>query len=855
MKKPGLLILILVFFVFCSEKQNADYRNEQLEVKFSGEAQVEIGNHFVGLEFHHSFFSPSRISFFYPTANSIDLSKGYWERDQSQVLFFGLKTDKNVGEWIGLEPSELHLTPYSAVFERKEDKKEISVTYDFCKTRPAFVLKVNIKNKDSKPVDYELYTHLETSVKTCHSYKLIDSGWTEYLETGSCLFTNYEKTETQNTSLFVVNAGDLPFTYFTKSKSLGLPFSAENKWIKGDMNFSPEIINRNNQERPASAYIYRKKVNPGESLEVIQIIGSCKLNERFETANYLKENYQTETEEFKKYVLEKSFYSGELKTGDNVLDHSVHWSKAIVAVNRHYLNGYIVPMPCPAEYNFYFTHDVLLTDLSAVYFDIDRVRDDLEFIFSLANENNVIPHAYYWKDDKYVTEFAGSDNWNNFWFVIVSASYYRHSGDRYILEKLFPLIQKCIEQTLLNKQDDDLIWAYRPDWWDIGRNFGPRAYMNILMIKALKEFVFISTILNKNMDKLADYEKLCNSIIRSLNDKLWSDRFQYLMNFCENGKIDPHYYIGSLLAAHYQIIDNNRILQLINTAKEKLLDENLGIYNAFPMDFHELIDFYRFSGNEAGNQFYYMNGGIWSHGNAWYALALISAGKNNEAADFIKRIMSVKGIMDSPNGQPAMYEYRITNKNDPSIYGKVDKPQFMWAGGWYLYCLYQLLGLRENEWNISLEPYMLNGQKNSKFSLAVNGNTAEVNIAGSGEHIKSIRYDGKIFPSMVIPVEIDDISLIEIEKGNPEIPYLKSGNFILNSADFDKRIKSLELKLKSFTGHENILNIISPSEPASILLNGNELKENYDIKQDNDVFNISIRISQKQNIDIVLLRF
>ena len=41
-------------------------------------------------------------------------------------------------------------------------------------------------------------------------------------------------------------------------------------------------------------------------------------------------------------------------------------------------------MPCPAEYNFFFTHDVLLTDLAAINFDPERVRRDLLYIMSLA---------------------------------------------------------------------------------------------------------------------------------------------------------------------------------------------------------------------------------------------------------------------------------------------------------------------------------------------------------------------------------------------------------------------------------------------------------------------------------------
>ena len=104
------------------------------------------------------------------------------------------------------------------------------------------------------------------------------------------------------------------------------------------------------------------------------------------------------------------------------------WARAILAANAHYLDGVIVPMPCPAEYNFYFTHDVLLTNLAAVNFDPERVRQDLLYIMSLS-EGNVIPHAYYWRDDGYKTEVCTPDDWNHLWFILLNGSYLRHTAD------------------------------------------------------------------------------------------------------------------------------------------------------------------------------------------------------------------------------------------------------------------------------------------------------------------------------------------------------------------------------------------------------------------------------------------
>jgi glycogen debranching enzyme len=49
------------------------------------------------------------------------------------------------------------------------------------------------------------------------------------------------------------------------------------------------------------------------------------------------------------------------------------------------------------------------------------------------------------------------------------------------------------------------------------------------------------------------------------------------------------------------------------------------------MDLYLLIDYMKFAGNGAGDPYHYANGGIWPHGNACYALALINNGLNKDA--------------------------------------------------------------------------------------------------------------------------------------------------------------------------------------------------------------------------------
>ncbi len=261
----------------------------------------------------------------------------------------------------------------------------------------------------------------------------------------------------------------------------------------------------------------------------------------------------------------------EIFTGNYDIDFTSRWSKAVLTTNAHYLNGQIVPMPAQAEYNFYFTHDALLTDLAAVNFDLNRVKNDFKFIISLADTDKTIPHAYYWKDTAYKTEFAGTENWNHFWFTLVCARYLRHSGDIKFLNQLYPYIQKSINTAMKNKGADDLMWSFRPDWWDIGNNFGPRAYMTILAIRALREFNYISTLLQKDLNGIKLNDDLANRMNRKLVDTLWDNKLNYLISYFEDGTEDEHIYMGSLLASHFNLLDTDKNIKLITNSKRKII--------------------------------------------------------------------------------------------------------------------------------------------------------------------------------------------------------------------------------------------------------------------------------------------
>lgn len=849
------IVFALLFLFSCSGQMNDHVQHESLRVTFGGDhAQIEVGGPYAGIEMHRSAPALNRVSFFYPVANSIDLSADYWKREQFRVMGLGLKVGKSPRRWIGVEPFDCQLTPYRVRFVRADSGFTLTIDYRFCKEISAFVASFEIKNTGSRSEPFELYTHLELSLRTCHSYKLKDKAWTEFDREGDAIYANFNDPETGSAQIFVANAGLEPVSFTSRADHAISPECEHNHWMLGESELPGSIIGSEELERPLAAYVYRQDLNPGQSMQVVQLIGSVRQGEGRQTVRTLLDTYQDDVRAYERIVLEKAYKNGHLKTGDPILDHSVHWSKAILAANAHYLDNAVVPMPCQAQYNFYFTHDVLLTDLAAVFFDMERVKKDLEFIISHADDRLTIPHAYYWRDDRYVTEWALNDNWNHFWFTLVSARYLRHSHDRDFLEKLYPYIQRSLKLALENKGKDDLMWAFRPDWWDIGSSYGQRSYMTILMIRSLRAFNYIASALKKDPIPIQENEALAKRMQAKLTGVLWDDDLNYLINTYEGGVKDSHHYIGSMLAAHFHLLDKHREDDLVQTASRTLLDEKLGIYNVFPMDFHTLIDFLKLNGNEAGDPYVYMNGGIWPHGNAIYALALIANGRQPDANRFIKQVMSIEGIINSPNGQPAMYEYRNGNPGDPAIYGRVDKPQFLWAGSWYLYSLYYLQGMRENVWNLSFDPWLAEGQASSSFTVLINGNPVSVNVHGCGEIVERITYDGKTMPTVVVPDGFTGKS-INICMGIPKMPCVISAGSVLKSCVYETRKHVLTAELSAFPGHESQVEILSPLEIESMRINGEIREEDWYTSEQDGFYNIRVDFVHQSSDAVITVGF
>ena len=791
---------------------------DPLSYVFDGKyGQVEVGGRFVGAEFHRSCPLPSRISFYYPVANSIDVSTDYWKRDESLPMVVGIQMNNGTKHWLGKEPWVYTLSPHKVKFEREEAGVKYTMSYEFCLNEPAMVFALKITNTSTKPATISAYTHLRLALRTCQTYARKDSAWTEHDASANAVIAHFDDSETQQATLFVENVGATPTQWTTSSDELAVSDTGSSSWLTSSAKLQGRTFSSGRKGVPLAAFVYERTLQPNDSLDIIQVIGSSRRAEVREKLNHLATSWRSEIAAYDDFVRRKAEKEASFTTGDEWLDRSAAWARAILATNAHYIDGNIVPMPCPAEYNFFFTHDVLMTNLAAVNFDLPRVKRDLLYVASHAKDN-IIPHAYYWRDGGFKTEYCTPDNWNHLWFILVSASCLRHSMDDSTATVLYPLVKKSLEEILKQKKEDNLMYAFRPDWWDIGHVEGPRSYITILTIRALRDYVFMSATLKKNSN-LVQYERLADAMQNALQNKLWDAKAKYLMNWNGEQK-DTHYYMGSLLAPAFGVLPDDKARDLVATATKELVAPGIGVRVAMPADFHtkESIAFFKFAGDETGQPYYYINGGVWPHNNAWYALALKNIGRVDDAAQFVKTTMTLDGVARSPMGIPAMYEYRYS---DPSSkeFGKIDKPSFLWAGGFFLYTLYQVFGVKENEWNVSFAGPLPSTSESANYSLAV-GKLKNVSVSGKGKHLQSCMIDGKAVPSLVLPLDTQEASTVDVKFGKPTTPYLESVNATLQSAGSDSKAKVLTFVLSSFSEHKTIATVVGPMAAKKVLIDG-----------------------------------
>ncbi|MEI6285315.1 MAG: hypothetical protein WCP79_02335 [Bacillota bacterium] len=733
--------------------------------------QIEVGGKYAGMAFHAGSAMPSRISFFYPVANSISNSQDYWKRYESH-LFNAVLTVDGQAQTIGYDEHQAEYTPCCFRATKQYHNCSCRYEYSFGSTLPITVIKIELTNTGQAPAQYTLDLTPETAFHSCHSFNRFQPERTFVEQNGALLVADFSSVvDLGNSSLFFLNAGATP----------------------QEQHISETV----------TGFHYAKLLSPGETLGIVLIVGCCKAAELAEMIQRVQRDWAADIAANSERIDDYIATRGTIAIGDPALAETIAWSKGVHASLQHYLDDWYLPMPCPAEYNFFFTHDFLVHGLGWAYFDLDYIKNGYEYLLSLDAGDNVLSHACYWKDNAYYSEPCPPTDWNNLWIINSVSSYLKHSADKITAERLLPMLQTSLDRILLNF-DDGLMKAYFPDWWDFGTNYGARAYISILTYRAIHNFTYIVMQLGQP-DLATKYYPLAEIIRSKLNEQLWHEKSGYLLNELADGSLDKHYYSGSLLAANFGLLDEIRSNQLLDTARDVLLDDNCGVHNVAPADFVGLEEKYGFHNVEQGENGYYINGGVWTQCNAWYALSLITLNRVDEAYQVLKKHLSIAGIAVSHNGQPSFYEARITAKD--ANYGKIDKPTFLWHGGWFMLTLYQLLGIRETPWNIELHPITATELIDSKSEIKNHGEDCIVEFSGSGNYFQEIVFDGDISYSAILTASCQHAELL---RGTPTVPYLSEARCIIENVAYDTVSGELAIAAKLAPHQQLDVTIILP---------------------------------------------
>ena len=327
MKFPTFLLPLSAAILLHPVNGQAQESSELAYVFDKGYGQVEVGGPYVGMEFHGSRPLPSRISFYYPVANSIDLSTDYWQRGDSRPMAIGIRAGTKSKQWIGREAWAYTLSPHTVTFQKEVDGVVCTIRYEFCRNEPAAVMSLEIRNISGEVLPIELYTHLRLSLRTCQTYARKDLPLTEYDHATGALAAHFDVPETDSASVFVLNAGEKFVQWTENASQVGATDSGTSIWLSSDPFQHQNDAPRKGRYPAVAAFVYSKSVKPGDSLVVVQVIGSSRRNEWKHIAAKLAHSWEAEVAAYDRFIRSKAYDEALFYTGDSLLDRSSVWAR------------------------------------------------------------------------------------------------------------------------------------------------------------------------------------------------------------------------------------------------------------------------------------------------------------------------------------------------------------------------------------------------------------------------------------------------------------------------------------------------------------------------------------------------
>ena len=149
----------------------------------------------------------------------------------------------------------------------------------------------------------------------------------------------------------------------------------------------------------------------------------------------------------------------------------------------------------------------------------------------------------------------------------------------------------------------------------------------------------------------------------------------------------------------------------------------------------------------------------------------------------------------------------------------IDKPSFLWAGGFYLKTLYNLFGLRENEWNLSFSGVNVHRPVTASYTLEF-GDKKVVNLSSDGIFLKSLTFGSESIPSAVLPLSAarrEPVFKTVFDSLRHSCLYSMNAIVYKISSGADGL---LDCEIASFQGHRVFPVVIAPAPPRQALVDG-----------------------------------
>ncbi len=396
------------------------------------------------------------------------------------------------------------------------------------------------------------------------------------------------------------------------------------------------------------------------------------------------------------------------KTSDKLIDKA--YEEAIKALHSCAHSVGIKASAKAGGYPHIWARDAMITLLGASLVKDAKIINSLKASFNILKKNQTplgcIPNNVHIQTLKPNFQ-AYADT--GVWFVAGAAFFFKQTGDKAFLKRIYPAIEKIM--TWYEYQDVDqtglITMAEAADWEDLFAVRGKGLYVNILHYLALREAGFLAKKLGKAGESGKFLKKARKKRI-DINKRFWykggNNAFSHMNSSFGTEALDlpfskkilkkEAYYLpystfrdfgewfdsfGNLLAILSGVADKKQSEVILSFIKKYKLAKPYPIKAIYPPitpGEKDWRDYYKSSNLNLPHQ--YHNGGIWPFLGGFYVAVLVKMKKYNEAREALLLLARA-----NKDGKESPWEF------NEWLHAKTGKPAGMskqaWSAGMYIY--------------------------------------------------------------------------------------------------------------------------------------------------------------------------